>query len=407
MTSLQELYRIGRGPSSSHTMAPSAAAEIFYKRVPNAAEYSVTLYGSLAATGKGHFTDQALLSVLPPERTKIIWAPETILKEHPNGMLFYAKDAQKNIIEKWKVFSIGGGALSEDGRTATIPDCYDFKTMQEILDECLQRGIPFWQIVEEIEGLEYLETVYSTMLSCIENGLCKDGVLPGGLQLGRKARSVYLKTQSLRPELRRTGLLAAYAYAASEENASLGIVVTAPTCGSCAVVPAVLRYLQESCNCTKIEMVRSLAVAGLFGNIIKRNGSISGAEVGCQGEIGSACAMASAAAAYLLGGTIRQCEYAAEIGLEHFLGLTCDPVMGLVQIPCIERNCIAANHAITAAEIALISDGHHLISFDDAVMAMLKTGHDLPSLYKETSLGGLAGIMHQKVTNIIDKTQNN
>ena len=396
MKSLQELYRIGHGPSSSHTMGPFAAAEIFLNRAPDAAQYTVTLYGSLAATGKGHFTDKALLSVLPEKRTKIIWAPETVLKEHPNGMLFTAEDEKNNIIAQWKVFSIGGGALSENGKSASTPDCYDFASMHEILETCLKRGIPMWQIVEETEGLDYLEKVYDTMMQCIDNGLCREGVLPGGLQLGRKARSVYMKTKSLTAEVRRTGLLAAYAYAASEENASLGLVVTAPTCGSCAVIPAVFRFLQETCGCSKNEMIRALAVAGLVGNVIKRNGSISGAEVGCQGEIGSACAMASAAAAYLLGGSVRQCEYAAEIGLEHFLGLTCDPVMGLVQIPCIERNCVAANHAITAAEIALISDGHHLVSFDDAVMAMLKTGHDLPSLYKETSLGGLAGILREK-----------
>lgn len=399
MKSLRELYRIGHGPSSSHTMGPFAAAEMFHKRVPDAAGYTVELYGSLAATGKGHFTDKALLSVLPEERTKIIWSADTVLKEHPNGMLFTAEDEQKNIIDSWLVFSIGGGALSENGRSADTPDCYDFVSMNEVLETCLRRGIPFWQIVEETEGLDYLEEVYDTMMKCIDNGLCQEGVLPGGLQLGRKARSVYLKTRSLSPEVRRTGLLAAYAYAASEENASLGLIVTAPTCGSCAVIPAVLRFLQETCGCTRNEMIRALAVAGLVGNVIKRNGSISGAEVGCQGEIGSACAMASAAAAYLLGGTVRQCEYAAEIGLEHFLGLTCDPVMGLVQVPCIERNCVAANHAITAAEIALISDGHHLVSFDDAVMAMLKTGHDLPSLYKETSLGGLADILREKEKN--------
>ena len=237
---------------------------------------------------------------------------------------------------------------------------------------------------------EKLEEVLKTMYAAIDAGLKRDGVLPGGMRLQRRARSIYQKSRFLQPEVRRTGLVAAYATAVSEENAALGTVVTAPTCGSAGVLPGVLRYLSETLGSDVREQVHALETAGLVGNVVKRNGSISGAEVGCQGEVGVACAMAAAAAAYLYGGTAPQCETAAEIGLEHFLGLTCDPVKGLVQIPCIERNAIAANRALVAAEMAILSDGRHRVSFDEVVATMLRTGHDLPSLYRETAEGGLA-----------------
>ena len=393
MKSLKELYRCGHGPSSSHTMAPFRAAEIFLRKYPEAARFAVTLYGSLAATGKGHFTDRAICSVLSEARTTIHWKPDIFLPEHPNGMSFAAFAPSGEPLGKWNVFSIGGGALSENGKCEETPECYPFKNMNEILELCEKRGIPLWQAAEEWETFEWLPAIYNQMLETLHEGLNREGELPGGLHLGRKARNIHRKARSLKKEIRRTGLIAAYAYAVAEENASLGIVVTAPTCGSSGVLSAVLHYLQEFYHCSSEEMIHALIVAGIFGNIVKQNGSISGAEVGCQGEIGTACAMAAAAAAYLLGGSPRQCEYAAEIGLEHFLGLTCDPISGFVQIPCIERNVLAANRAMIAAELALLSDGYHMVSFDDVVQTMLKTGHDLPSIYRETSRGGLAKIV--------------
>ena len=395
MKSLRELYRIGRGPSSSHTMAPARAAEIFRLKAPDAVRYEVTLCGSLAATGRGHFTDQAVASVLGRERTAILWKPEKLLPFHPNAMIFRALDENGGETASWTVYSVGGGALSEGPGSSDEPEVYPFRNMEEIMKYCQTEGIPLWQLAERFEGPEiwdYLQTVLDRMMDTLNEGLGKEGVLPGGLHLARKAREVFLKAKAQRSGIRRTGLIAAYAYAVSEENASLGVVVTAPTCGSCGVVPAVLRYCHETDRCSKTELLHALAVSGLIGNLVKQNGSISGAEVGCQGEVGVACAMAAAGAAHLFGGTVMQCEYAAEIGLEHFLGLTCDPVMGLVQIPCIERNALAANRAVIAAELALLSDGFHRVSFDAVVRTMLQTGHDLPSLYRETAEGGLAAV---------------
>ena len=392
MKSLRELFRIGRGPSSSHTMAPAHAAELFLKRFPMADRFEVILYGSLAATGKGHFTDLAISSVLGEERTKIIWCPKTVLPFHPNGMEFSAFGADEEKLGGWRVYSIGGGALCEDNGVTQSPEVYPFRDMAHIMEYCRKEGIPLWQLAETFEGRdiwEYLSGVLQQMFASVEAGLAGDGVLPGGLHLGRKARSVYLKAQAQRPDIRRTGLIASYAYAAGEENASLGVVVTAPTCGSCGVLPAILRYFRDG-KSSELELLHALAVAGIVGDIVKQNGSISGAEVGCQGEIGVACAMGAAAAAHLLGATVPQCEYAAEIGLEHFLGLTCDPLLGLVQIPCIERGALAANRAIIAAEMALLSDGIHVVPFDAVIRTMLETGHDLPSLYRETSTGGLS-----------------
>ena len=399
MKSLKELFRIGHGPSSSHTMAPARAAELFLQRNPDAVHYEVVLYGSLAATGKGHFTDRAVAAVLGEDRTEILWKPETRLPFHPNGMMFLAYDGQRRKQEEWTVYSVGGGALSEGQGGTETPEVYPFRNMDQVMEFCLSEGIPLWQLAERYEGPEiwqYLKTVLEQMMKTLSSGLLREGVLPGGLHLARKAREIYLKAKAQRSGIRRTGLLAAYAYAVSEENASLGVVVTAPTCGSCGVLPAVLKYCQETDRCPQTELIHALAVAGLIGNLVKQNGSISGAEVGCQGEVGVACAMAAAAAAHLFGGTAPQCEYAAEIGLEHFLGLTCDPVLGLVQIPCIERNALAANRAMTAAELALLSDGTHRVSFDAVVRTMLETGHDLPSLYRETSAGGLAAVYQSR-----------
>lgn len=397
MQSLKELYRIGMGPSSSHTMAPSRAARRFFEKNPRARSYRATLYGSLAATGKGHFTDQAILDVLGKDKTQIVWQKDTVLPFHTNAMKFEAFDADQKITDSWTVYSVGGGALREEGEPPA-KEVYSFKTFAEIVHWAETQGRPIWTIVFDSEGEEirqYLSDVWNQMQQSVQDGLEHEDVLPGGLRLARKAYSFYKKASAQRPDLARTGLLSAYSLAVSEENAGRGIVVTAPTCGSCGVVPGVLYFLKHHQNFTDREIINALATAGLVGNIVKQNASISGAEVGCQGEVGVACAMASAAAAQLFGGTISQIEYAAEIGLEHFLGLTCDPVMGLVQIPCIERNAIAANRAVAAAEYALYTDGQHRVSFDNVVTAMRKTGHDLPTLYKETAEGGLATIIEK------------
>lgn len=391
MNSIREIYRIGFGPSSSHTMGPARAAEAYLARHKDAARFDVTLYGSLAATGVGHFTDKAILRILGDGRTRIEWKPEEILPGHPNGMKFLADGA-----DEWVVYSVGGGALRAEGCDFGCEDVYPYASMSDVLAKCQESGLPMWQLVEDAEGPQivgYLEEVWRVMNAAIDEGLKRDGVLPGGLRLQRRARSIYQKARFMQPGFRRTGLICAYATAVSEENASLGTVVTAPTCGSAGVLPGVLRYIHETLGCDSMEIVHALETAGLVGNIVKRNGSISGAEVGCQGEIGVACAMAASAAAYIYGGTVAQCETAAEIGLEHFLGLTCDPVKGLVQIPCIERNAIAATRALVSAEMAILSDGRHRVSFDEVVATMLRTGHDLPSLYRETSCGGLAALV--------------
>ena len=392
MESIRSLYRIGAGPSSSHTMGPRRAAQIFLKNNPNAASFRVTLYASLAATGKGHLTDKVLHSVLGDDKLVVIWKPEESLPFHPNGMYFEALDESGALMNFWTVYSIGGGALS-DGTVREEASIYPLTQLQDILQYLAENGLSFWEYVESIEGSdiwEFLAEIWDAMQQSVERGIIAEGVLPGGLGLARKAYSYYRKAQLSGPHFKQNALLTAYALAVSEENASGGIIATAPTCGSCGVMPSVLRYIKETVNCADIHILRALATAGLVGNLVKFNASISGAEVGCQGEVGTACAMAAAAATQLLGGTIRQIEYAAEMGLEHHLGLTCDPVLGLVQIPCIERNAHAATRALSCADFALFSDGTHHIDFDQVVQVMKTTGLDLPSLYRETSSGGLA-----------------
>ena len=394
MITLKELYRIGHGPSSSHTMGPRNAAIQFLNRNAEATRFEVTLYGSLAATGKGHMTDAAILEVLGEERTAIVWEPKQFLPFHPNGMKFRALDAAGKQTDEWVVFSVGGGALAEEGQAPVEhKQIYSMNTATEILSWCISTGKSYWEYVEECEGPEiwdYLTEVWHTMKEAVQRGLEQEGVLPGPLALRRKAALYYVRAEGYQQSMRTRGLLFAYALAVSEENAAGGKIVTAPTCGSCGVLPAVLYHLYKSRNFSEQRIIRALATAGLFGNIVKTNASISGAEVGCQGEVGVACAMAAAAAAQLFGGLPSQIEYAAEMGLEHHLGLTCDPVCGLVQIPCIERNAYAAARAMDANSYAMFTDGVHRVSFDKVVEVMKKTGHDLPSLYKETAEGGLA-----------------
>ena len=396
MESIKEIYKIGLGPSSSHTMGPKTAAERFLSRNSAAARFEVTLYGSLAATGEGHLTDLAIINVLQPVApTEIIWQPNIFLPFHPNGMKFCAFDSDNTTLEEWVVYSIGGGDIVEEGETRTKNHIYAMTKIVDIQQWCETTGRTYWEYVDENEGPEvwdYLARVWDVMKRAIQRGIEAEGVLPGGLGVRRKAVSYYVHASGYAGSLKSRGLVYAYALAVSEENASGGEIVTAPTCGSCGIVPAVLYHLHTSKGFSEQRILRALATAGIFGNVVKTNASVSGAEVGCQGEVGVACAMAAAAACQLFGGTPAQIEYSAEMGLEHHLGLTCDPVCGLVQIPCIERNAYAAARALDANLYSQFSDGRHSVSFDRIVEVMKQTGHDLPSLYKETAQGGLAAI---------------
>ncbi len=399
MKSIKELYRIGTGPSSSHTMGPRKAAEQFMARHPEATRFEVTLYGSLAATGKGHMTDIAIVDVLGANGAQVAiqWKPETFLPFHPNALSLVAVENNGRRSEPWTVYSVGGGAIvSDDEQELSTPDIYTMTTMTDIMHYCESTGRCYWEYVEESEGSEiydFLREVWKAMKEAVERGLAHEGRLPGPLNLRRKAAAYHVKAEGFRDNLRNRGLTFAYALAVSEENASGGKIVTAPTCGSCGVVPGALYHLWNSRQFPEEMMLRALATAGLIGNIVKHNASISGAEVGCQGEVGVACAMAAAAACQLFGGSPAQIEYAAEMGLEHHLGMTCDPVCGLVQIPCIERNAYAAARALDANIYATFTDGNHRVSFDKLIKVMKQTGHDLPSLYKETATGGLAAEM--------------
>ena len=397
-------------------MGPQRAARIFARLHPRAERFKVTLYGSLAATGKGHMTDVAIKEVLEPiAPVTIEWRSDVFLPFHPNGMKFEyepcsdAGEAEKAAPRAWLVYSVGGGALSEgdaakhpelvgektlsEGLVQESPDIYDLTHLTDIQYWCDKHGCAYWEYVKqcEDEGLsDYLLEVWHSMQRSVEAGLNHEGRLPGPLNLQRKAATYYVKAQGYKANLQSRGLVYAYALAVSEENASGGTIVTAPTCGSCGVVPGVLYHLAKGHGFSDEKMVHALATAGLIGNIVKENASISGADVGCQGEVGVACAMASGAACQLFGGSPAQIEYAAEMGLEHHLGMTCDPVCGLVQIPCIERNAFAATRALDCNLYASFSDGRHRVSFDRVVEVMKQTGHDLASLYKETGEGGLA-----------------
>lgn len=394
MKSLRELYRIGTGPSSSHTMGPRRAAEEYLKKHADANGFRVTLYGSLAATGKGHLTDFAILQVLGEERTEIIWQPDIVLPFHPNGMKFETRTADGSFADAWTVFSVGGGALAEEGNEGgETPEVYELDHLSDIQKWCESRGMSYWEYVEKREGKEiwdYLEEVWNTMQAAVERGIEHEGVLPGVLKLRRKAPDYYIRANGYGKNLQSRGLVFSYALAVSEENASGGVIVTAPTCGSSGVLPAVLYHIQNTRHFPMRRVLHALATAGVIGNIAKSRASISGAEAGCQAEVGVACAMAAAAANYIFGGSLATIEYAAEMGLEHHLGMTCDPICGLVQIPCIERNAHAAARALDANMYSSLADGVHSISYDKTVDVMKQTGHDLPSLYRETSEGGLA-----------------
>ncbi|MBN1252979.1 MAG: L-serine ammonia-lyase [Bacteroidales bacterium] len=391
MESIKYLYRIGNGPSSSHTMGPKSAAEIFSKKNTNADSFKVYLYGSLALTGKGHMTDYIIEKTLP-KPTEIFWKPEEELPLHPNGMIFEAYFADKKI-DEWEVYSVGGGEIIDKNTGKDERDIYPETTMADIISHLEKNGGTLWEYVLKVEGetiLDYMKEVWEVMKSAIYRGLETDGTLPGVLNLRRKAPSYHVKAKMQNKFAEDDTFLFAYALAVSEENAAAGRVVTAPTCGSSGILPAVMYLFYKKYEFSETRILKALLVAGLVGNLIKENASISGAEVGCQGEVGTACAMAAAACAQLLGGTMYQIEYAASSGLEHHLGLTCDPIAGLVQVPCIERNAFGAQRALDSALYAIHSDGRHMVPFDNVVEVMEQTGHDLPSLYRETSKGGLA-----------------
>lgn len=394
------------GPSSSHTMGPRNAAENFYKKYPAAESFRVVLYGSLAATGKGHLTDFTIKEAFSPKAAEVEFDNQTQMSLHPNALRLQALDKSGAVLGEEVVYSIGGGEI----RTAQnihepVGAVYPHKSMAEILAFSAAHKMLLWEYVEEYEGTQiwdFLGSVWQHMQQTMARGLEKRGVLPGGLNLERKARR-YLSRAELSPQyLRRMNNLFAYALACAEENASGGLVVTAPTCGSSGVVPSVCRIIKEIYNFEDITIIHALGTAGLFGNLAKANASISGAEVGCQGEIGVACAMAAAAACQLEGGDNRRIAYAAEMGLEHHLGLTCDPVNGLVQIPCIERNALAASRALDCATYALMSDGEHQVSYDDVLATMMQTGLDMNKDYRETARGGLAHFFKRKFFNIRD-----
>ena len=393
MESIRKIYRKGYGPSSSHTMAPHAAVLQFKEKNPNAVSFRVTLYGSLAATGRGHRTDKALQDGAAPIPVEIVWRPDKVLPFHTNGMYFEALNADGNTIDDWTIYSVGGGALANETMHEADEQVYSMSTLAEILPYIEREGLTYWEYVEQCEGegiWEYLQDMWQVMQKTINEGLQAEGVIPGGLHLRSKARQYYVRASSYKPSLQSRALVIAYALATSERNAVGSYIVTAPTCGSSGVLPAVLYHLKKSHDFTDTEILRAMATAALFANVIKHNASLSGAEVGCQGQVGSACVMGAVAANQLFGGSPQQIEYAAEMAMEHNLGLTCDPMCGLVQIPCIERNAMAALRALDINIYAMMSDGKHIISFDKVVRTMKRTGHDLPSLYKETSMGGLA-----------------
>ncbi len=394
MKSLRELYKIGRGPSSSHTMGPDAAARLFLKENPDADSYKVILYGSLARTGKGHCTDSAVLDVLGADRTELIFDTTPRDFAHPNTMELFAIKNGKHAASM-QVLSVGGGAISVVGRPDTESQhVYPENSFGQIADYCKHHKMRISDYVEEREGPEiwdYLDKVWQTMKKAINEGLSVTGTLHGGLGVERKAQYLYNQRHiDESAATRENRIVCSYAFAVAEQNADAGIIVTAPTCGACGVVPAALRYMQEQKGFTDHEVVRALAVGGVIGNLVKENASISGAECGCQAEIGTACSMCAAALAELHEMGIDQIEYAAEVAMEHHLGLTCDPILGLVQIPCIERNAVAAMRAINALSLANFLSSTRRISFDMVVETMYETGRDLHRHYRETSQGGLA-----------------
>ena len=401
MKSIRDLYKIGKGPSSSHTMGPARAAEIFKSENPDAERYEVVLYGSLAKTGVGHGTDRVLRDVFAPKDVQIVFAehdPDDL--KHPNTLDLSAFTGAERTASI-RVESIGGGDIVVEGRPGLEPpEVYPENSFAEIAQFCAWRQVSLPQYVEMNEGPEiwdFLKDIWNAMRKEIHDGLSAEGVLPGGLHVQRKAKYLFERGHQVDiPQVRELQQVCAYAFAAAEQNAGNGTIVTAPTCGSCGVLPAVLLYLQDKYKFTDEQIAEALSVAGLLGCLIKRNASVSGAECGCQAEIGSACSMAAAAMSQLMGLSIQEIEYSAEIAMEHHLGLTCDPICGLVQIPCIERNAVAAKRAIDASNLAHMLVGTRTISFDMVVRTMYETGLSINKAFRETSEGGLARLYSRK-----------
>lgn len=390
MKTLKELYRIGVGPSSSHTMAPYAGCLELKNKYSKEAVFKVTLYGSLSATGKGHGTDEVIRRALG-EYTEVVFNNEKTNLPHPNTMTVEVNEKGKTFTHE--IISLGGGAYSLDGNTPIGKECYPHKDFTEIKQYCINKNIRLWQYVFEFEPeiKDYLYLVWDQMKISVAEGLSAEGILPGGLKTERKAKYLYNQVNVFESASTIENMLVcAYAFAVAEQNAAGGTIVTAPTCGASGVLPACLYYMQNKNNFTEEQIIKALATAGIIGNVIKHNASISGAECGCQAEIGSACSMASAALSELFGMDIEQIEYSAEVAMEHYLGLTCDPINGLVQIPCIERNAVAAMRAINALSLARFLTHTRKISFDTIVHTMYETGKDMCHTYRETSLAGLA-----------------
>ena len=402
MKSIREIYKIGKGPSSSHTMGPESAAKLFKKRCPQADAFQVILYGSLSKTGVGHGTDRVIREILAPLPTEIVFSKEELTDSHPNTMdLIGLKNGVQ--VDSLRVESIGGGDIRYPGQSAAdSPDIYPENSFAEIADFCKWRYIDkLSDYVELNEGEEiwgFLMEVWQVMKQSIADGLTAEGILPGGLKVQRKAKYLYehFREAPLAPGMLEFKNIAAYAYAVAEQNADNGTIVTAPTCGACGVLPAVLKYAQDTKGFTDEQIIRGLAAAGIIGSLTKRNASISGAEAGCQAEIGTACSMAAAALAELYHQNLDQVEYAAEVAMEHHLGLTCDPICGLVQIPCIERNAVAAMRAMNACNLSYFLTGSRSISYDMVCRAMHETGINLNHRFRETSEGGLAKIYARK-----------
>ena len=393
MYSLRELYKVGNGPSSSHTIGPLKATKEFLKRYPNVDYVRVVLYGSLALTGRGHLTDYIIEKTMHTVPCDIDFNINDEMK-HPNTMEFRGYNSKRQLIGHMIVYSVGGGAIKIEGEDERAHEkIYPLSTFDSISKYCKDNKLSLVDYVDKYEDEEfnsYIETIFNTMIKSVENGIKSVGVLPGNLLIKRKARYIYFQNSSIDNDVERKRILA-YAYAAAEENASGGEIVTAPTCGASGVVPAILCHVLETCHYDHKQIIDALKVAGLIGNIVKTNGSISGAEAGCQAEVGTACAMAAAFLAYLWIGTTESVERAAEIALEHHLGLTCDPISGYVQIPCIERNAVAALRAVDAVKLtSYLNNSDSKISFDMVVKTMLDTGKALHSDYRETSEGGLA-----------------
>lgn len=394
MESLKELYKIGRGPSSSHTMGPEKACKIFQKHNPEADRFEAILYGSLSKTGVGHGTDKVIKVTFEPTPCDVIFNNDEIELPHPNTMdLIAYKDGIE--IKRIRVLSVGGGKVEIVGyKNVDPPKIYDLSTFSDIAEHCKKNHMRLWQYVEEVEGIEirdYLLKIWNQMKLSIHIGLETEGVLPGGLNVKRKAKKLYSHQHiDESAQTKENRVVSAYAFAVSEQNADGEVIVTAPTCGSAGVMPSVLYYQQMKRGYTDLEIIRALETGGIIGNLIKTNASISGSECGCQAEIGTACAMASAALGELFSLETDKIEYAAEIAIEHHLGLTCDPICGLVQIPCIERNAVAAMRAINAVSLASFLSDTRKISVDEVIEVMRMTGKDIPGRYRETAEGGLA-----------------